>query len=45
MITAFGRPVPQSVIDELVADGIPLEEITTEFIETSFEYERRDNEE
>ena len=45
MITAFGEPVPQSVIDELVADGIPLEEITTEFIETAFEYERRDNEE
>lgn len=45
MITAFGGPVPQSVIDDLVADGIPLEEITTEFIETLYEYERRDNEE
>lgn len=44
MLTAFGEQVPRSVIDELIADGIPEENITTEFIETMFEYDRRDAE-
>jgi len=45
VVYAFGKRVPQAEIDALLADGIKPEEITTEFIETTYEYERRDNEE
>lgn len=41
---AFGERVPQSFIEELLAENIPKEEITTEFLETLLEYERRNNE-
>lgn len=40
---AFGEIVPQSEIDALIADGIPQEEITTEFLETYLWYDYHDN--
>lgn len=39
---AFGESVPQEFIDELLADDVPEEEITTEYLEVLLEYERRD---
>lgn len=39
---AFGKPIPMNFINELLNDGIPEEKITTEFLETLLEYERRD---
>lgn len=39
---AFGKPVPQRFINELLADNVPEEEITTEYLETLLEYEQRD---
>ncbi len=41
---AFGEIVPQSFIEELLKENIPEEEITTEFLETLLEYDRRNNE-
>lgn len=41
---AFGEPVPLEFIKELIEDGVPTEEITTDYLETLLEYERRDNE-
>lgn len=38
---AFDKPVPQRFINELLADNVPEEEITTEYIETLLEYEHR----
>ena len=40
---AFGQEVPASVIASFIADGMKPEELTTEFLETAFEYERRDD--
>lgn len=41
---AFGEPVLQEFIDELLADGVPKEKITTEYLEMLLEYEPRDSE-
>lgn len=41
---AFGEPVPPEFIKELKEDGVPKEEITTDYLETLLEYERRDKE-
>lgn len=41
---AFGEPVPPEFIIELIEDGVPKEEITTDYLETLLEYERRDKE-
>lgn len=40
---AFGQPVPEEVIEMLLEEGMKEEEITTEYIETLWEYEVRDN--
>lgn len=42
-IYAFGKPVPQSVLDEISEEYGP-EFCNTEFIETLYEYEHRDSE-
>lgn len=42
---AFGQTVPQTEIEELLLDGMKEEDITTDFLETLYEYEKRDNEE
>lgn len=39
---AFGEPVPQEIIDTIIADGTPEEEITTEFLETYLWYDHQD---
>lgn len=39
MLMAFGEPVPQFVIDELLEEGVPLSDITTDLIETNYYYE------
>ena len=41
-VFAFGKPVPESVIAEL-KEEYPDEQITTDFVETLYEYEYRDN--
>lgn len=41
---AFGESVPPVFIKELIEDGVPKEEITTDYLETLLEYERRDKE-
>ena len=38
----FGQPVPQSEIDDIVADGTPLEEITNDMLEVFYFYEYQD---
>ena len=38
-IYAFGEPVPDEFISELLEDGIKEEEITSDFIETLMHYE------
>lgn len=40
---AFGEPVPDEVIKELIEEGKKPEEITTDFIETLYWYEYLDN--
>lgn len=39
----YGQPVPQSEIDEIIADGTPLEEITNDMLEVLYFYEYQDN--
>ena len=39
VVYAFGKTVPQSEIDALLADGIKPEEITTEFLECYYYYD------
>lgn len=41
-IYAFGEPVPNEIISELIYE-YGEERVTTEFIETLYEYENRDN--
>lgn len=41
-IYAFGREVPAEFIDELVADGIPREDINTGFLETLLWHDYQD---
>ena len=41
---AFGEKVPQSIIDELIADGMSEKDINTEFLEAYLWYEHCDNE-
>ena len=38
----FGKTVPQEFINNLLTDGVAEEEITTEYLETLLEYQRRD---
>lgn len=42
-IYAFGEPVPQEILDEIESE-FGKECLNTDFIETLFEYEYRDNE-
>lgn len=39
---AFGEPVPQEIIDDIIADGTPEKDITTEFLETYLWYDYQD---
>lgn len=41
-IYAFGEPVPEKVINEL-CEEFGEENVTSDFIETLYEYEYRDN--
>ena len=39
---AFGQEVPAGFVEELVADGIPRKDITTEYLETLLWYDYQD---
>lgn len=41
---AFGKPVSREYIDLLLSEGVKESEITTEFLETTLEYDYRDAE-
>lgn len=39
---AFGSPVPASVVDEVIKDGTPLNELSNEWFETFLYYDYQD---